>query len=143
MTNIESNIAAFAAKLKVRAKRVEKGVQDGLDNAAKYAVQQEKALVTPHKKTGALNRSITWIQSGKYTRLVNPIIEDHGKYLEKGRGPVTAKNAQALRFMIKGQVFFRKSVGPAKARPFVEPTKKGLKVMYPRIMSTEINKALR
>lgn len=39
--------------------------------------------------------------------------------VHQGRGPVTAKNAQALRFVIGGQQFFRKSVGPAKPNPYL------------------------
>lgn len=35
-------------------------------------------------------------------------------YLLNGRGPVSAKNARALRFEIDGTVYFRRSVGPAK-----------------------------
>jgi hypothetical protein len=39
-------------------------------------------------------------------------------YVLKGRGPVVAKRAWALRFVIDGQVYFRKRVGPAAANPF-------------------------
>lgn len=40
------------------------------------------------------------------------------RYVLKGRGPVYAINAKALRFVINGQVFFRRSVGPAEANDF-------------------------
>lgn len=40
------------------------------------------------------------------------------KWVVKGRGPVVAKRAKALRFVIGGKVLFRRRVGPAKANPF-------------------------
>ena len=40
------------------------------------------------------------------------------KWVVNGRGPVEATSGKALRFVINGQVFFRKRVGPAKANPF-------------------------
>jgi hypothetical protein len=42
----------------------------------------------------------------------------HLKWVLKGRGRVVAKKGKALRFVIDGQVFFRRSVGPAKANNF-------------------------
>ena len=39
-------------------------------------------------------------------------------FVLRGRGPVTATRAKALRFVIGGQVFFRKSVGPAAPNRF-------------------------
>ena len=42
----------------------------------------------------------------------------HLRWVLKGRGPVVAKKSKALRFVIDGRVFFRRSVGPAKANNF-------------------------
>ena len=39
-------------------------------------------------------------------------------YVLRGRGPVVAKRARALRFVIDGRVFFRRRVGPAAANNF-------------------------
>lgn len=140
--SIESDVGSLARKLNTYPTKVKKGINSGLNETGKYAVQQEKAITTKNKKTGALARSITWISNGEYSRLVNPIMVDHGKYLENGRGPVFAKRAKALHFFIKGKEVFTKSVGPAKAQPFVKPTRDALNVMYPRIMETEISKAI-
>ena len=41
-------------------------------------------------------------------------------YVIKGRPAVVAKEGKMLRFVIDGQVFYRKRVGPAKANPFDE-----------------------
>lgn len=42
----------------------------------------------------------------------------HLKYVLQGRGLVVVSGAGALRFVIDGQVFFRKTVGPAEANNF-------------------------
>ena len=42
----------------------------------------------------------------------------YGFIVREGRGPVVAKNVQALHFFIGGTEFFRKSVGPAKPNPY-------------------------
>jgi hypothetical protein len=42
----------------------------------------------------------------------------HLRHIIRGRGRVVAKRGKALRFVIDGQVFFRRSVGPAKANNF-------------------------
>jgi hypothetical protein len=44
------------------------------------------------------------------------------QYLLDGRGPISAKNARMLRFVIDGKVYFRKRVGPAKANDIVGRT---------------------
>jgi hypothetical protein len=41
------------------------------------------------------------------------------QYLLDGRGPVSAKNARFLRFVIDGTTYFRKRVGPAKANDII------------------------
>jgi len=42
----------------------------------------------------------------------------YGFIVREGRGPVVAKNVQALHFFIGDTEFFRKSVGPAKPNPY-------------------------
>jgi hypothetical protein len=148
--SISSNAAALARKLDMHARNVERATQSGVRESAKYAVQQEKAITTKNKKTGALARSMTWVSTGKYSATVNPILANHGKWLDKGRGPVVAKHKTKsgkpgfLKFIGKdGSTVFAHSVGPAKAQPFIEPTKQSLRVMYPKIMAAEIKKALK
>lgn len=46
----------------------------------------------------------------------------YATWVEHGRGPVHAKGSGFLRFEIGGQIFFRRSVGAAKAKPFMAPT---------------------
>jgi hypothetical protein len=66
-------------------------------------------LIGPPETTGGGGEVITTVTS-------------HAPYsvsVHDGRGPVEAKNAKALRFVIGGQVLFRKRVGPAKANPYM------------------------
>lgn len=54
----------------------------------------------------------------------------HARWVNDGRGPVVAQTARALRFVIDGEVFFRKRVGPAPAQHYVE---RGLQAARPGI----------
>ena len=83
------------------------------------------ASATP-KITGALRRSTIFQIAGGINSQTLSIRQGakskegvfYGSIVRSGRGPVKAKKAKALRFMIGGRVFFRKSVGPAKANPY-------------------------
>jgi phage gpG-like protein len=69
-------------------------------------------------KTGTLRRSIT---SNPVTPTLGVVGTNvpYAKWVHNGRGPITAGPGKMLRFEIGGTVFFRKSVGPAKANPFM------------------------
>lgn len=56
------------------------------------------------------------------------------RYVLEGRGPVVAIRAKALRFVIDGQVFFRKAVGPAAANPFNEPAERAIEAQAERYL---------
>ena len=54
-------------------------------------------------------------------------------WVRRGRGPVVATRAKALRFMVRGVVVFRKRVGAAKANDYpvrvlrlMEPVRRGM-----------------
>lgn len=72
-------------------------------------------------KTGTLRRSIT------NTVTVSPMVTNvkvgtnvpYAKYVEFGRGPVHARPGGFLRFEIGGRVIYARSVGPARAKPFL------------------------
>jgi HK97 gp10 family phage protein len=72
-------------------------------------------------KTGHLRRSITHSVTASSMVTTTKIGTNvpYAKYVEFGRGPITAAPGRVLRFEIGGVVLFRKSVGPAKARPFL------------------------
>ena len=159
-TTIDSNIDKLAAANKVRASKVKAGVIKGLDETGKFGERQMKAIHGPHSKSGKILRNIKWIKTGEYSRTVGVFTnEKYPLYLEKGRGPVYPKlratgntqhvshlgkhiGAAALKFTIGGKVLFRRSVGPAKPRPYVEPTRRSMRTMFPKIMQKEIAGAL-
>lgn len=159
---IESNITQLAVRMKTKPALIRKGVSNGLDETSKVAVRTMKSFVQPHSKSpNGLLSSIKSVKTGEFSRSIGPYMnERYPLYLEKGRGPIYAKlrgmplrhsvglkgvhiGASALRFTIGGKLLFRKSVGPAKARPYVKPTHDTLKVMFPRIMTQSINQAIR
>lgn len=48
------------------------------------------------------------------------------RWVLNGRGAVTVKRAKALRFVINGQVFFRRMVGPAEPNRFDERARQAM-----------------
>lgn len=79
-------------------------------------------------------RDVTYSGTTVVGTLTNSATSDKGFVyaftLEYGRGPVTVKNARALRFVVGGQVLFRHSVGPAPAQ---HPMEYGLNDAVPKI----------
>lgn len=158
---IDSNIANLAVRMRTKPAKIRKGVTNGLDETSKVAVRSMKQFIQPHSKSGRLLKSVKSVKTGEFSRAIGPYLnEKYPLYLEKGRGPIYPKlqgmplrhsvalkgvhiGASALRFTIGGKTIFRKSVGPAKARPYVKPTHDTLKFMYPKIMEHEINNALK
>lgn len=158
--SIEGNFIKLAQSAKAKPTQIRKGAIRGIDETTKYGVNKEKAI-TNARGYNKLFKSIDSIKTGEFSRAFGPMMnERYPVYVEKGRGPIYPKlrgmpinhsvsnlgkhiGASALRFLIGGKVLFRKSVGPAKARPYVQPTHADLKIMYPRIMETEINRALK
>lgn len=159
-TTIDSNIDSLAAANKVRSANVKKGVIKGLDETGRFGERQMKAIHGPHSKSGKILRSIKWIKTGEFSRTVGVFTNEiYPIILEKGRGPVYPKlrstpntqhasylgkhiGAAALKFTINGETIFRRKVGPAKPRPYVEPTRRSMRTMFPKIMQQEISKAI-
>lgn len=158
---IESNIVLLSQRCKARPQQLRKGIVNGLDETGKEASRTMKQFLQPHSKSGKTIRSIKTVKTGEFSRATGPYMDEkYPLYSEKGRGPIYPKlrgmplrhsvslkgvhiGAAALRFTIGGKVLFRRSVGPAKARPFVKPTHDHIKIMFPRIMEQSINRALK
>ena len=86
----------------------------------------KSAKVSTRVSGSAIQSIVEW--TAKYARWVND-----------GRGPVVAIRARALRFVIDGQVFFRRSVGPSRPVRYAE---RGLAAAKPAIRD-EINAGIR
>ena len=95
----------------------------GLDSAVlqgavdvAYAGQKEARA----NSKGSLRRNVVVQRQNKQVKLAAKA--PYSRFVEHGRGPIAAKG-KALRFEVGGKVLYRKSVGPAKARPFMAPAR--------------------
>ncbi len=110
------------AQLHRLAKEIDRGATEVLDTVAQSAALYASTLVNRRKPSGSLKDSIKWIPVSQ-TRAKVVAQKPYGGWVEYGRGPVHARPGGFLRFVINGAVFFRKSVGPAAARPFMRPAR--------------------
>lgn len=89
------------------------------------AILQDETPVGRGERPGVLKRGYQtqqqYNQTGTEYQITNTV--PHLRFVLNGRGAVTAQSAQALRFVIDGRVFFRRSVGSAAANPFDERAK--------------------
>ena len=80
--------------------------------------------VAQSKSKGSVSRSVGVRQTpGGYELSARA---PHAGFVEHGRGPVEASSGKVLRFVVNGRVFFRKRVGPARARPFMAPAARAM-----------------
>lgn len=63
---------------------------------------------------------------------------DYASYVDRGRGPVTAKKAKFLRFRGRNGWVTTKSVGPAKAKPFITPAEEMVTAALPGVIERTI-----
>ena len=114
--------------------------EEVLDNVYVDALKRANKAVTPKAKsivpvdTGKLKQSIRskLIKSNKPFKSKSIFTADarnertgdyYGKYVEEGRGPVTAKNAPALHFYYRraGKMITAQSVRKSRKFPFLSP----------------------
>jgi Bacteriophage HK97-gp10, putative tail-component len=120
-------------------------IENHLPNAVEDALQecgQIVALEESKRTKGQLSKSFYTYKDGNGTQIVDNS-KDYAQYLEYGRGPVTAIKAKALRFVINGEVIFRKSVGPMKAQPFVKESIAASNGQFKSIFEKHINKMIK
>jgi hypothetical protein len=58
--------------------------------------------------------------------------------VEKGRRGFSARRGRYLRFVINGRVIFARSVGPARAQPFMRPSAQHARAILPREMRAAV-----
>jgi len=107
-------------------------VEQALDEAAEQAAEVARGLTK-----GALAKDIKVNKRGKFGREI-VVDSDYAEFVENGRPGFSAKG-RVLHFTINGQDIFTRSVGPAKARPFMAPAAKSLEANAQKILE----KALR
>lgn len=126
-----TEINRLAAKYGREAQRVfQNEMTTGFIEAGNIAKDEANALI--HHKSHALEASATakTTVSAKVVQSVVRWTAKHAGWVNDGRGPVFARPGHMLRFVIDGEVFFRRSVGPAKAQHFAE---RGLENARPKI----------
>ena len=114
-----TEIRAFARQVQGADKIVMNELATAFDESGTLILSGARGNI--HNKTGALSASGSSKTRVAATFVVTIVkfTAKHAKWIEWGRGPVFARRAKFLRFEIGGQVFFRKSVGPAKAQHFL------------------------
>jgi hypothetical protein len=112
-----SQVNALAARYK-GAPAIVRSEMLGAMKRSTFRLEGQAKKETP-VKTGTLRRSIT---SNPVTPTLGVVGTNvpYAKWVHNGRGPITAGPGKMLRFEIGGTVLFRKSVGPAKANPFMK-----------------------
>jgi hypothetical protein len=94
--------------------------------------------------TGTLRRSITSQvkgSGGSITAEIGTQGVPYARIHHDGRGPVVARG-RALHFFIGGVEFFRKSVGPAKANPFMDKAIARVKPMVAPEIGAAVGRAI-
>lgn len=116
-----SELIALANRLDGAPRVIQTELTEGMRESTQLVTQKARQLVT--KRTGETARQIS-----PTVRVIGLGVEGTvtsrapwSRWLEEGRGGFSAKHAKALRFEVGGKVIFRKSVGPAAARPFMRP----------------------
>lgn len=143
---IKTNSSKFSRDLSKIEKQVDKKIDEAVLETARRGkdLEKEHLLRNGSIQTQKLYNSINYTIKNKRKAIIGPMMKEaYPQYIEKGRGPVYPKHTKALRFTINGKTVFAKSVGPAKARPFVHPTWVELRTEYPYIMEKKINEALK
>lgn len=93
-------------------------VDKGAEETAKDIANTASRLAPV--RTGRLRNSIDYQQLGEGEWVVGTPLH-YAEIVERGRGPVTPTEADALKFEINGQTVYAKRVGPAEPQPFMRP----------------------
>jgi hypothetical protein len=117
-SGIDETIAHLSG-MAVRAEEAQRQVVTALGDRWLVQLKDETPIgkgETSGNLAGAYQTEEHYGATGAEYRITNTT--PYLRYVLKGRGAITAINGKMLRFVIGGQVFFRRSVGPAKANPF-------------------------
>jgi hypothetical protein len=114
---------------------IDRAVEAGLDKAA-----ERGAGFAGLGTKGELARSIQAKRTGEFEREISTD-KHYAGFVENGR-PGFRMKSKVLHFFVNGEVFAR-SVGPAKARPFMAPAAKFLDAEGPAILEQELRQVLR
>ncbi|WP_437767178.1 HK97 gp10 family phage protein [Sorangium sp. So ce281] len=115
---------------------IDRAVEAGLDKAA-----ERGAGFAGLATKGELARSIQAKRTGQFEREISTD-KHYAGFVENGR-PGFKMKTKVLHFFVNGEEVFARSVGPAKARPFMAPAAKFLDAEGPAIVEQELRQVLR
>lgn len=115
--DLGQQLQEFGDDLRLLAELLDVAIDSGVERTALQVERTAKRKAPVD--TGTLRGSIEARNVGDYQYAVGTNVE-YAPHVEYGRGSVTADDGY-LRFKVDGEVFYRKSVGPAKAQPFLRP----------------------
>ena len=139
LVEITHNIDPFVAKLSGAEGIVKDELTTGVHRTGVQGVARAQSLAAV--KTGHMRRSIT-LTTGVLTAKYEPNATRNGfpypVAVEKGRRGFSARRGKFLRFEIGGRVIFARSVGPARAQPFMRPSAVLVRQVLPREMRAAV-----
>lgn len=94
---------------------------DTVVEAALDAASADAVAKAASGTKGELASSISYRRLGQFGREIFSS-KPYAEFVENGRPGFTAKSGM-LRFVVNGATLFRKSVGPAAAKPFLAPAR--------------------
>lgn len=109
------------------------------DNVLKEVTTLGQKVAKSHTK-GNLAKSIK-IQKETANKTDVEVPKEYAYFVENGRPAIQAAN-KVLRFIINGKAIFRKSVGPAKAQPFMKPAGLSMRQQAAKIVKRNWKKIL-
>ena len=148
--NMDDPYGIIKDEVYVRAQNIKENIVQGSKNGVKTLAnfnrsQQEQIIaMVCDNPSGMLASSINDEMLDEFTYLIGTIIKHiYPLSVEKGRKGFSVKPPRkALAFYIGGELIFRKSVGPAKPRPFVAPAYDRTLHITDEVMRREIYKNL-
>lgn len=133
---IEVDITDFAASCEHLIANLAGAMDTALDKIGKIG-QASAAGSTLYKGNGNLRKNIKYVENGQFTKSV---VADtpYAGYVEFGNNQqgsiIHAKNAKALRFVVNGEVIFRKWVRAHGPLPFMAKAREDMIQATPGIL---------
>lgn len=112
--------------------RITNNIEVKLTAAVKECAEEIAAEEKKNTK-GKLSESFI-VEQKNIASFVVDNTKEYAIYVEKGRGPVRAIRAKALRFWLNGEIIFRKSVGPMAPQPFIQKSIGAAELKFPNII---------
>ena len=134
--------SSLKRKLQTLAARLENAVEAGLNDAAETGAVKARTttIYTPRSPTGLQARTYAETTGKLQRRIIANTF--YASWVNFGNGPPGSRiypvRAKALRFVINGQVFYRKWVRASKPKPFMTQTNEFEKTYLKQAIATSV-----